>query len=49
MEIPDKLLDERGKLIDAIVDTIHYTMDKKVGIFGDPDFVIAVSRFACEM
>lgn len=49
LEIPDKLLDERGKLIDAIVDTIHYTMDKKVGIFGDPDFVIAVSRFACEI
>ncbi|EHP85183.1 nitrogenase component 1 [Methanotorris formicicus] len=49
LEIPDKLLDERGKLVDAIVDTIHYTMDKKVGIFGDPDFVIAVSRFACEI
>jgi len=49
LEIPDKLLDERGKLIDAIVDTVHYTMDKKVGIFGDPDFVIAISRFCCEM
>ncbi len=48
-EIPDKLLDERGKLIDAIADTVHYTMDTKVGIFGDPDFVIAISRFCCEM
>ncbi|AXI24927.1 nitrogenase [Methanofervidicoccus sp. A16] len=47
--IPDKLLDERGKLIDAIADTIHYTMDKKVGIFGDPDFVVAVARFCCEI
>lgn len=28
---------------------IHYTMDKRVGIFGDPDFVIAISRFCCEM
>jgi nitrogenase molybdenum-iron protein beta chain len=48
-EIPEKLLDERGKLIDAIADTMHYTMDKKVGIFGDPDFVIAISRFCCEV
>ncbi len=48
-EIPDKLLDERGRLIDAIVDTVHYTMNVRVGIFGDPDFVIAITRFCCEM
>ena len=47
--IPDELLDERGKLIDAIADTVHYTMDKKVGIFGDPDHVVAVARFCCEI
>jgi nitrogenase molybdenum-iron protein beta chain len=35
LEIPDRLLDERGRLIDAIVDTVHYTMGKRVGIFGD--------------
>jgi nitrogenase molybdenum-iron protein beta chain len=49
LEIPDKLLDERGRLIDAIVDTVHYTMDKRVGIFGDPDFVTAITRFCCEI
>jgi len=49
LDIPDKLLDERGRLIDAIVDTVHYTMDKRVGIFGDPDFVIAITRFCCEI
>ena len=48
-EIPDRLLDERGRLIDAIVDTVHYTMNVRVGIFGDPDFVIAITRFCCEM
>ena len=48
-EIPDELLDERGKLIDAIADTVHYTMDKKVGIFGDPDQVVAIARFCCEI
>ncbi len=49
LEIPDKLLDERGRLIDAIVDTVHYTMGVRVGIFGDPDFVIAITRFCCEI
>ncbi len=49
LEIPDRLLDERGRLIDAIVDTVHYTKDVRVGIFGDPDFVIAITRFCCEM
>ncbi len=48
-KIPDALLDERGKLLDAIADTIHYTMDKKVGIFGDPDHVISIARFCCEI
>ncbi len=49
LEIPDRLLDERGRLIDAIVDTVHYTKDVRVGIFGDPDFVIAITRFCCEI
>ncbi|NKQ38327.1 MAG: nitrogenase [Methanosarcinales archaeon] len=48
-EIPNELLNERGKLIDAIADTLHYTMDRTCGIFGDPDIVIAVARFCCEV
>ncbi len=49
LEITDKLLDDRRRLIDAIVDTVHYTMNVRVGIFGDPDFVIAITRFCCEI
>ncbi|MCL0071869.1 nitrogenase [Peptococcaceae bacterium] len=47
--VPDELLDERGLLIDYMADTLNYTMQKKVAIFGDPDIVVGATRFACEL
>ncbi|WP_082863461.1 nitrogenase component 1 [Thermodesulfatator autotrophicus] len=47
--IPDSLRWERGILLDAIADTIHYTMGKRVAICGDPDFVAAATGFVCEL
>ena len=49
VEIPDKLLDERGYAIDAIIDANHVLRGKRVAIFGDPDKVIALTEFAFEM
>jgi nitrogenase molybdenum-iron protein beta chain len=49
VEIPDRLLDERGYAIDAIIDANHVLRGKKVAIFGDPDKVIALTEFAFEM
>ncbi|ADI02869.1 nitrogenase component 1 [Syntrophothermus lipocalidus] len=48
-EIPASLRDERGRLVDAMADTLHHTMMKRVAIFGDPDVVIGMTRFACEL
>ena len=47
--IPDELKDERGILIDAMADTFHYTMMKRVAILGDPDIAAAAVRFSCEL
>ncbi|MGD0153819.1 MAG: nitrogenase component 1 [Thermacetogeniaceae bacterium] len=48
-EIPSSLKIERGRLIDAMADTFHHTMMKRVAIFGDPDTVTGVARFVCEL
>ncbi len=47
--IPDRLRWERGILLDAMADTLHYTMMKRVALCGDPDFVAAATRFVCEL
>ena len=48
-EIPASLKVERGRLIDAMADTFHHTMMKRVAIFGDPDTVTGVARLVCEL
>ncbi len=47
--VPEELKDERGILVDAMADTFHYTMGRKVAIVGDPDISAAATRFCCEL
>ena len=47
--IPEAVRWERGILLDAMADTLHYTMMKRVALAGDPDFVAAATRFVCEL
>ncbi len=47
--IPEEIKDERGILLDAMADTFHYTMMRRVAICGDPDIVAAATRFTCEL
>jgi len=49
LPVPEQLLDERGLLLDFMADTFHHTMMKKVAVFGDPDIVVGVTRFVCEL
>ncbi len=46
--IPREIVIERGRLIDSMVDVHHYMFGRKVAIFGDPDIVSAIVRFAAE-
>ncbi|MDH7578589.1 MAG: nitrogenase component 1 [Bacillota bacterium] len=48
-KIPASLRTERGRLVDAMADTFHHTMMKRVAIFGDPDAIAGVTRFVCEL
>jgi len=47
--IPKKVLRDRGRLKDVLVDAHSYNYRKKVAIFGDPDIVIAIARMVSEM
>ncbi len=48
-EVPYELEEERGQLVDILIDIHPYTYNKKVAIFGDPDTVLGISEFALEM
>jgi vanadium-dependent nitrogenase beta chain len=49
-EVPQSLVEERGKAIDAIADLAHmFFADKKVAIYGDPDLVIGLAQFCLEV
>ena len=48
-KIPESLVKERGKAIDAMADLAHmFFADKKVAIYGDPDLVIGLAQFCLE-
>ncbi len=49
MEIPYELEEERGQLVDIMVDTHHQYYGKKVAIFGDPDIIIALTEFVLSL
>ena len=49
VEVPMEIDAERGRLLDAISDHSQYLHNLKVAIFGDPDTVVAMTRFAVEM
>ncbi|MBW4616055.1 MAG: V-containing nitrogenase subunit beta [Desmonostoc vinosum HA7617-LM4] len=48
--IPESLVKERGKAIDALADLAHmFFANKKVAIYGDPDLVIGLAEFCLEV
>lgn len=44
-EIPKSLEEERGQLVDIMVDCHYHYHGKTVALFGDPDIVIALTDF----
>lgn len=47
--VPKELENERGQLVDLMVDIHNHYHGKKVAIFGDPDIVIAMTEFAISL
>ncbi len=48
-EVPYGIEEERGQLVDILIDIHPYTYNKKAAIFGDPDTVLGLAEFAMEM
>jgi nitrogenase molybdenum-iron protein beta chain len=47
--IPNSLAVERGRLVDALADSMAIAHGKTFAVFGDPDFVYGMCRFLMEM
>jgi nitrogenase molybdenum-iron protein alpha/beta subunit/MoaA/NifB/PqqE/SkfB family radical SAM enzyme len=45
---PETLATERGRYIDAMIDSHKYCADGRAAIYGEPDFVYAMTRLCCE-
>ena len=48
-EVPYEIEEERGQLVDIMIDSHPYYDKKKVALYGDPDQLIALSRFILEL
>jgi nitrogenase molybdenum-iron protein beta chain len=47
--VPKELEDERGRLLDLMLDANPYFYDRKIAVYGDPDMVVGVTAFALEL
>jgi nitrogenase molybdenum-iron protein beta chain len=48
-EVPAELEQQRGQLVDLMLDSHPYTHGKKAAIFGDPDVVIGLTSLCLEL
>lgn len=49
IDVPEELEEERGQLVDVMVDCHYHYHGKKVAIFGDPDLVLALTEFTISL
>jgi nitrogenase molybdenum-iron protein alpha/beta subunit len=47
-EIPQRLVEERGRFIDAMIDSHKYNSEGRATIFGEPDFCYSLTRMCVE-
>lgn len=48
-EIPEALTRERGRLVDAMADSMSYLHGKRFALYGDPDLCLGLAEFLLEM
>lgn len=48
-EVPYEIEEERGQLVDIMIDSHPYYDKKTVAIYGDPDTVLALTKFVLEL
>lgn len=47
--IPDSITKERGRLVDMMTDSHTWLHGKKFALYGDPDFVMGMTKFLLEL
>ena len=47
--VPESLEKERGRLVDMMTDSHQWLHGKSFAVFGDPDFVMGMSKFLTEL
>ncbi len=47
--VPDEIVKERGRTVDAITDAHPYVHGKRISMFGDPDVLIGLVSFLLEL
>jgi nitrogenase molybdenum-iron protein beta chain len=48
-EIPSSLAKERGRLVDMMTDSHAWLHGKKISLYGDPDFVMGLTKYLMEL
>ncbi len=47
--IPAELAEDRGRMVDALTDSMQWIHGRRFAVYGDPDFVIGMCRFLLEL
>jgi nitrogenase molybdenum-iron protein beta chain len=47
--VPQELIDERGRAVDAVTDSQAWIHGKRIAIYGDPDHVVGLVNFVMEL
>jgi nitrogenase molybdenum-iron protein beta chain len=45
VKVPDAITDQRGRLLDMIIDMHQYLSGKRVALWGDPDQLVSLAEF----
>ena len=48
-DVPDAITEERGRLLDLMIDMHQYFHNRRVAIFGDPDQVLSLTEFCRDL
>ncbi len=49
VEVPQEITDQRGRLLDMMIDTQQYYHDKRVALWGDPDQLVPLTEFLVDL
>jgi len=49
VQVPQSITDERGRLLDMIIDMHKYLFNKRVALFGDPDILLPLTEFLLDL